>query len=80
MKCDNATIDYKRMIRKHEDNKDILKMINYIQRTAAKVDSYNPLGGIRQSNLRQTHINRARTEKENKLLHTKLQLIVSLNL
>lgn len=77
MKCDNAINDYKRLLQRQEDNKAMLMAINYIQRTDAKCDNYNPMAGVRRSNLHKVHMDLERTEQENKVIHSKLQLIVS---
>lgn len=79
MKCDNATNDYKHLLQRQEDNKTMLKAINYIQRTEAKCDNYNPMAGVRLSNLHKVHMDLERTEKENKVIHSRLQLIVKSN-
>lgn len=76
MKCDNANNDYKRLLKITEENKTMLKAINYISRTDAQCDNYNPIAGFRQSNLHKVHMDIERTEKENKVIHSRLQLIV----
>lgn len=79
MKCDNATNDYKRLLQRQEDNKTLLQAINYIQRTDAMCDNYNPMAGVRQSNLHKVHVDLEFIEKENEVIHSRLQQIVKFN-